>query len=278
MAECYMITRPRNKERESVQEVKILQFMLDNDVHKFIVAKETGLNGYEHWQIRIKIRNLEPDEKKEFKFFKEGFGQSCHVEECSETWEYEKKDGDYWDEGDFNLSRIERLMCRKGELKKWQKDYLKLVRTQDVRTIDVCYDINGNNGKSWLSNHLVETGQAHYVPPYCTTIERMVQTVATLYLKEWRDILVIDIPRSYTWSAEICTAIESIKDGNIMETRFHPVPINVRGIKIIVMCNDEPPKYKWVGRGKNKVKKPTLSEDRWRISTLQEQVLRAPKT
>lgn len=278
MSETYMITRPRSDTRESCQEVKILQFMIDNDVHKFIVAKETGLNGYKHWQIRIKIRNLTEDEKKDFRFFKDNFGEACHVEACSDTWTYEKKDGNYWDEGDFNLSRIERLYCRKGELYPWQKAYLDLVKTQDVRQIDVCYDERGNHGKTFLATHLCETGQAHYVPPYCTTIERIVQTVATLYINEWRNFLIIDIPRSYSWSPEICTAIESIKDGQIMETRFHPDPINIRGVKIIIMCNDEPPKYKYVGRGKNKVKKPTLSEDRWRISTLTDCGLRTAKT
>lgn len=257
MAECYMITRPRNVARESVQEVKILQFMLDNDVHKFIVAKETGLKGYEHWQIRIKIRNLTTEEKAEWIFFKKAFGKDAHIEACSDTWQYERKDGQYWDEGDFLLSRIERLKCRllpPNDV--WQKQYLKLVETQDVRQIDVAYDPNGNKGKSWLMNHLYETGKAHYIPPYCTSIEKMVQTTASLYIKQgWKDYLLIDIPRSYKWSEQIYVAIESIKDGLIMEGRYEAQPINIRGVKIIIMCNDAPK----VGK---------LSADRWRISTL----------
>lgn len=269
MSECYMITRPRNRARESVQLVKMLQFMIDEDVHKFIIGTETGIKGYEHWQVRIKIRNLTDEEKKDYQFLKAHFGESAHIELCSDTWNYERKDGMYYDEGDFNLARIGRIQTRLGDLKEWQTDYLELVKTQNDRQIDVAYDPKGNNGKSWLVSALFERGLAHYVPPYCTTIERMVQTIASLYIKQgWRDYVLIDIPRSYEWSHEICTAIESIKDGIIMETRYEAQPINIRGVKIIVMCNEEPPKYKYVGKGKKKVLKPTLSEDRWRIATI----------
>lgn len=251
-----MITRKRSETRESIQECKILQFMIDNDIHKFIVAKEIGMKGYRHWQIRLKMRNLNAEEKKDFSFFKANFGESIHVEECSDTWHYEKKDGQYWDEGDFDLDRLERLKTRYGTPNtEWQQAYLNLIRTQDVRQIDVAYDPDGNRGKSWLINHLFETGQAHYIPPYATSIEKMVQTTASLYLEEWKPYLVIDIPRAYKWSEQIYTAIESIKDGIIMDMRYSARPINIRGVKVVIMCNSEP-----------KVSK--LSKDRWRISTL----------
>lgn len=256
MSECYMITRPRNPERESIQLCKMLQFMIDEDVHKFIIGCETGLKGYQHWQVRIKIRNLKADEKKDFVFLKANFGESAHIEPCSDTWEYERKDGIYYDEGDFNLDRLERLRTRFGVPNDiWQAQYLKLISTQDVRQIDVAYDPQGNKGKSWLINHLFETGQGHYIPPYATSIEKMVQTAASLYLQEWRPYLIIDIPRAYKWSEQIYTAIESIKDGIIMDMRYTARPINIRGVKVVIMCNTEP-----------KVSK--LSADRWRISTL----------
>jgi hypothetical protein len=256
MAECYMITRPRNRERESIQLVKMLQFMIDNDVHKFIIGEEVGITGYEHWQVRIKMRNLTEEEKKDYKLLKDNFGQGAHIEPCSDTWEYERKDGVYYDEGDFNLDRIERLKTRLGEPNDiWQAQFLKLIATQDVRQIDVAYDPQGNKGKSWLINYLFETGQGHYIPPYATSIEKMVQTCASLYLKEWRPYLIIDIPRAYKWSEQIYTAIESIKDGIVIDMRYQARPINIRGVKVVIMCNTEP-----------KVSK--LSADRWRISTL----------
>lgn len=251
-----MITRSRNPKRESIQLVKMLQFMIDEDVHRFIIGTETGLKGYQHWQVRIKIRNLTEDEKKDYKFLKTNFGESAHIELCSDTWHYERKDGIYYDEGDFNLARIGRLQTRMGDYLQWQETYLKLVSTQNDRQIDVAYDPQGNKGKSWLVSALFERGQAHYVPPYCTSIEKIVQTIASLYLKQgWRDYIIIDIPRAYKWSEQIYTAIESIKDGVIMETRYEAQPINIKGVKIIIMCNDAP-----------KVNK--LSADRWRISTL----------
>lgn len=251
-----MITRDRNPSRESVQLCKMLQFMIDNDVHKFIIGMETGLKGYKHWQVRIKIRNLTEEEKKDYSFLKANFGQGAHIEPCSDTWEYERKDGIYYDEGDFNLERIERLKTRFGTPNDlWQAQYLKLIETQDVRQIDVAYDPQGNKGKSWLINHLFETGKAHYIPPYATSIEKMVQTTASLYLQEWRPYLVIDIPRAFNWSNQIYTAIESIKDGIVMDMRYSARPINIRGVKVVITCNDAP-----------KVNK--LSADRWRISTL----------
>ena len=261
MTQCYMITRPRAEGiRESIQEVKILQFMLDNDVHKFIVGKEIGTMGYRHWQIRIKIRNLTDEEKKDYSFLKAGFGSSANIAECSDTWEYESKDGNYWDEGDFILSRIERLYTRLGTPNdEWQAQYLNLIETQNVRTVDVAYDPKGNRGKSWLINHLVETGRAYYIPPSMATVEKVVQSVASYYLDNpWRDYVVIDIPRGYEWSIKLCVAIEQIKDGLVTDTRYKMRCINIRGVKVIVCTNNEIPQKVY----------SSLSKDRWRVSTL----------
>lgn len=256
MSECYMITRPRNRARESVQLVKMMQFMIDEDVHKFIIGTETGMKGYDHWQVRIKIRNLTDEEKKDYQFLKAHFGESAHIEPCSDTWEYERKEGIYWDDGDFIPERIERLKTRFGIPNKgWQANYLKLVSTADVRTIDVAYDPEGNMGKSWLINHMWETGQGHYIPPHLSTIEKLIQSVADLYIKEWRPYVLIDIPRAYKWSPQLYTAIETVKDGLVVDPRYNMRTINIRGVKVVVMCNVRPDESK-------------LSRDRWRIIQL----------
>lgn len=224
----------------------------DYDIHKWVIGIEKGKDGLRHLQIRIRMRDGKDDhDRNAFEVLKYYF-PSGHFEPCSDTWHYEKKDGHYWSSEDTIEVRKQRF----GHPRGWQKTCVNALRTQNDRQIDVMYDPVGNMGKSWLVGHLFETGKAHYIPPYCSTIEKLVQTTASLFIKQgWRDYLIIDIPRAYKWSEQLYTAIESIKDGIIMETRYEAQPINIRGVKIVIMCNELP-------------KLGKLSIDRWRIATL----------
>lgn len=218
----------------------------DYDIHKWVCGIEKK-DGYKHLQIRIRMRDS-PDPFEVLKYyFPDG-----HFEPCSDSWHYERKDGHYWASDDT----VEVRKVRFGQPRGWQKTCIKALETADDRCIDVFYDPVGKMGKSWLVNHLFETGKAWYIPPYAGTIEKLVQTTASLYIKQgWRPYLIIDIPRAYKWSEQLYVAIESLKDGLIMEPRYESQPVNIRGVKIAVMCNVLP-------------KLDKLSADRWRIATL----------
>lgn len=237
MSQTWMMTIDRNPERESIEEVKILQWILKHDVHDWIVAKETGTFGYHHWQIRMRT-NLNFDE------MKQAFPKA-HIEPGEDNYDYEKKDGNYIWSGDT----IESLQCRFGELRENQKRIMDNLDTQGDREIDVVID-NGNTGKTWLARHLFHTSKGFYVPASIDTPQKIIQFICS----GWRGerIIVIDIARSTRWNDGLYTAMEVIKDGMIYDTRYHTTMKDIHGVKVLVTCNHKPNTSK-------------LSLDRWRL-------------
>lgn len=241
MVKSYMLTIPRTVPRRAVM------LMIEcNDCKKWIVAKETGKNGYEHWQVRLESSN--PDF---FGWVKKHI-PNAHVEEASagvDESEYEVKEGQYVRSSD----RVEILKQRYGEMRPAQKRALQALQATNDRQVVVWYDEGGNVGKSWFCGALWERGLAYYVPPTIDTVKGMVQWVASCYAEGgFRPYIIIDIPRSWKWSEQLYVAIESIKDGLVYDTRYHSRLMNIRGVKVMCLTNNYP-----------KIDK--LSADRWCI-------------
>lgn len=234
-----MMTLPRD--RESIEEVYLLQWMLDNDIHKWIIAKETGNDGYKHWQVRMNTRYT-------FEALKQAFPKA-HIEEASNDYEYEKKEGNYISSEDG----IGVHSVRFGVLRPNQRRILDNLDSQNDRQIDVIVDSGlrgGNRGKSWLCNYIYERGIGFYVPPTCKSSQTIIQFIASGYGHE--RVIVIDIPRTVKWNDDLYVAIETVKDGLVYDTRYHTTIRNIRGVKVLVMCNHKPNVNK-------------LSLDRWRL-------------
>ena len=239
MSQTMMMTLPR--ERESIEEVYLLQWMIDNDIHKWIIAKEVGNDGYKHWQVRLQCRHTFEQLKMEF--------PKAHIEEASDVYDYERKEGQYIrsDDNDYTLQ------ARFGELRENQRMYLQNLETQNDRQIDVIVDngrFGGNHGKTWLARHLYQSGKGFYVPPTIGNGKQIIQFVASGYRSE--PIIVIDVARSTVWNSELYVALETIKDGMVYDTRYHHTQRDIHGVKVLVTCNRKPVlKY--------------LSKDRWRL-------------
>lgn len=242
MVQAWIITAPRAHVSK-----RAIHIMIDtNDCKKWIVAKEKGKNGYEHWQIRIESSNT-------------GFFEWCkmyiptaHVEKAErgvDESRYETKEGQYV----LYTDRVEILKQRFGKMRPNQIRALEALESTNDREVLVWYDEGGNVGKSWLTGALWERGLAYYVPPTVDSVKAMVQWVASCYQSGgWRPYVIIDIPRSWKWSEQLYVAIESIKDGLVYDTRYHAQCINIRGVKVLVLTNTKP-------------KLDKLSQDRWRI-------------
>lgn len=263
----YMVTMPRN---ENMNALKLLIYINTHDVKKWVIGAETGRNGYQHWQCRLAVSDdhfFEFEEREVWdthttpaRIVKKKIGigwinvfiPEAHVEECSDTWEYETKEGRYiasWDTPEVRQLRF-------GRMRWTQKCAVEALRATNDREIMVWVDQEGNKGKSWLVGHLFETGKAYYLPPTLTSVQSMLQTIASLAWEDRkqgrppREFVLIDIPRSWKWSRELYCAIETIKDGLIMDPRYSARPINIRGVQVLVMCNTSP-------------KLDALSADRW---------------
>lgn len=236
MTKIYMVTAPRkNTAKEFVQ---IMRWLRSVDSHKWVVAAEVGKGGYEHWQVRVAC-GLDFDH---MRIAWDSF--PAHVEEASDTWEYERKGGVYWTSEDNPAIR----QMRFGALRPAQKLALSVLESTTDREVMVWVDHTGNVGKSWLCGALYERGLACIVPPTIDTIKGVMQWVASGYRGE--PYIVIDIPRSWKWSEQLYVAIESIKDGLVYDTRYTAKLKNIRGVKVMVMTNNDP-------------KLDKLSLDRW---------------
>nr|QBP37139.1 replication associated protein [Porcine associated porprismacovirus] len=239
MSKTWMLTVPR---KDTAKEwVAIWRWLRVNDVHKWVCGMETGKGGYTHWQIRLQVN-------KSFKQMKAEWGPKAHIEEASDVWEYERKEGVFFSSEDSRETRIQRF----GKPNWRQEAVLEALQGTNNREIVVWYDPKGNAGKSWLAAHLYETGQA-YICMAMGTINNMIQDIAGEFLKHGRrPIVVIDIPKAWKWTPDLYVAIERIKDGLIKDTRYSPRTYNAAGVKVLITTNTMP-----------KVDK--LSADRWII-------------
>lgn len=233
---------------------KAIKVMLnENDCKKWIIARETGKGGYQHWQIRIQTSNrrfFEPIKNKGNIIGYEGWFPkhfpNVHCEECQDVWDYERKEGDYWTSDDTNNIRKVRF----GKPNRVQREILRIVKTQSDRQIDVWLDKNGNHGKTWLTLHLYELGRALVVPRSSTTPEKMSAFVCSAYKRE--EFIIVDIPRSRKIDGGIYESLEELKDGLVFDSRYSGKSRNIRGVKIIVFTNTP-------------LDVKRLSYDRWRL-------------
>ena len=235
----YMLTVPRTVHK------KVLRIMIDaNDCKTWIIGKEKGKNGYEHWQIRLGTSN------KAFFDWVKLYIPTAHVEKATDTTgAYERKEGQYWTSAD----RSEVLQQRYGKLRKAQKAVLRALQATNDRQVAVWYDHTGCVGKSWFTGAMWERGLAYVTPATVDSVKGMIQYVASCYTQGgWRPYVIIDIPRSWKWSEQLYCAIESIKDGLFYDTRYNASMVNIRGVKVLVMTNTLP-------------KLDALSIDRWVI-------------
>lgn len=224
---------------------KIMAFIDSQDIHKWVIGREVGKNGYEHWQCRFEW--LDKDSPDAFKIWKDWF-YSAHIEPARQTdnWNYEKKEGRYFAWNDNK----DKTRQRYGPLRRNQSEVLALLDKTNDRQIVLWHDKNGNMGKSFLCAALWERRLGYYCPPYLTSVKEIIQFVASGYDEE--PYIVIDLPRAMKWDKSLYAGIEAIKDGLIAEPRYHAETRNIKGVKVLVMSNTRPDLDK-------------LSEDRWVI-------------
>lgn len=209
-----------------------------HDIHKWIMAKETGAGGYEHWQIRI-------DTSASFEEIQSAFG-CAHIEKATVWCDYERKEGNFVCNDDNNGI----LSCRFGRCRPNQERIVRMLERQSDRGITVVYDPTGNTGKSWLCRHLYELGRALYVPPTVRNTQGIIQYVCSGY--RGQPYVIVDIPRSSRWTTELYEAVECIKDGMVYDTRYSAKMKDIWGVKVLILTNTMP-------------KLDQLSKDRWQI-------------
>ncbi len=239
MVSIVLITAPRKNVHKRTLEIMLEKF----DAKRWIIAKECGKGGYEHWQIRAEISG----EIDELFSWSQKHGLNFHMERSTSEWsdKYERKEGRFWTWADSNEVLIQRF----GELLPWQRRCLERARKQNDRQVDVWYDPRGNHGKSWLAGALFERNLACIVPRDWKNPSEALNYICRNY--ENQGLIVIDIPRATKIGNDFYEIVEMIKDGLISSTKWEGQMRNIRGVKVVVFTN-------------SKVDQEKLSKDRWR--------------
>lgn len=257
-----MLTIPRNK---NMGGLKILKYIKQNDIHKWVIGLEQGKGGYQHWQVRLEARDgFFGFEQKTVPIY-DAWGRQidkqkitvktgwlpenipeAHCEEGSDKWDYETKEGIYWTSRD----KPKNISQRFGRMKGAQEYVLNVLSRTNDRQIVVWYNESGGIGKSWLTGALWERKLAYKTSG--NTAQAIIFDIAnSYYYGEYRPNVVIDLPRNAKWTDDLYLAIEQIKDGLIGDPRYGAHMVNI-DVKVLVMTNTMPNKKK-------------LSADRWVI-------------
>jgi len=161
--------------------------------------------------------------------------------------EYIQKDGTFWTHGFPRPIKIIQT------LHPWQKDAEALLTATETndRTVYWWYDKNGNIGKSAFAKYMVVKHKALYC---CSgKYADLINLVFNVDMDTCRCI-IFDIPRNQGNNVSY-SAIESIKNGLICNTKFETGTKVFNSPHIMILSNTAPEENK-------------LSEDRWSIKNL----------
>ncbi|MEM2003000.1 MAG: hypothetical protein QXT77_10175, partial [Candidatus Methanomethylicaceae archaeon] len=124
MAQAWMLTAPRERVRKRELEIMIEK----NDCKKWVIGREQGREGYEHWQIRVESSNDQ--------FFEwcKIYIPSAHIEKAEHGVDeciYEQKEGKHVSYAD----RPQTLQQRYGKLREVQKRAIKALEDTNDREV-----------------------------------------------------------------------------------------------------------------------------------------------
>ncbi|AJF23062.1 rep protein [Human smacovirus 1] len=220
----------------------ILEKWLNERCERWAYGNEVGEGGYEHYQIRIVLK--EPTDEYEMRKMWAAFGHvsPTHVR----NFDYVLKDGDFvcsW------IKYPESMV--NPTFRAWQQCLLEL--EQSDREIDVIIDLKGNTGKSWITKYLALKNKATNVP---SGLEA--KDIMRMCLKRpttgW---YIFDMPRASSKQAKSTwSAIESIKNGYLWDDRYTWEEKWIEPPKVTVFTN-EYPKYDLVSEDRLRMWAPT---------------------
>lgn len=261
-----------------------LTFSLDKNPDKSLIssffklyAKQWGYQleqgtttGYKHWQCRISLK----EKIRSTGLYKLIIENNLAIatdaisvtsKNCSSGdnfWNYTTKDYTRiegpWTSRDAPLTHQMKLFNDWG-LRPWQEDLKKIAQTFCLRTIDLIYDIEGNNGKSLFSEFMEYEKIAEEVPPY-RLMDDIFAWVASRPIKQ---CYIFDMPRGMKKDklADFYSGIEVIKNGVAYDKRYTAQKIRFNRPRVFVFTNTLP-------------EFNLMSKDRWKVWTLYENQLK----
>lgn len=238
-------------------ETQIAPAVMQNNLTKIFKSGffqlEQGTSGYIHYQVRGLLWN---------KTTKPQLLHPGHwsptVKENVNNYNYVTKDHTKID-GPWEITNEIDYFIHNMQLKNWQLQLKDKLVGIDKRHIHVVIDPIGNNGKSTFRDIMVRRHGA--IPlPILNDATKLIETACSLYQSRTPDILLFDMPRTSTHAKSMWQAIETIKGGTLIDTRYkYNLVLIKKPPHIVVMTNQEPPTH-------------ALSSDRWILWGLRKDV------
>lgn len=216
------------------------------DVHEYVIGREVGRNGYEHYQVAIDCAG-------DLLHYNDGNHCGWHLEVCKDwrkSCNYCRKEGNFHEFSDrFEFREYTRIRKRKAT--EFQCYIDKSLQNNDDRAIIFWIDHRGSRGKStWL--YLNERrGQVFSIPRDGQTSKGVIDFIAQQYDDE--PVICLDLPRKAVVSESLCNTLEQVKDGQISSAKYQGAKKFIRGVKVLVFTNHRIPAAVF----------KSLTRDRW---------------
>lgn len=137
----------------------------------------------------------------------------------------------------------------------WQQKIVDLLTKKDARSIHLVYEPEGGVGKTTLVNLLGATGKIAQIP-FCNDYRDIMRMAMAQYKL---GAFFIDLPRALKKDKlrQMYSGIETIKGGYAFDDRYSYKSVYFDSPQIVVFTNELP-------------EKSFLSEDRWKVWTVEE--------
>lgn len=232
---------------------------------EYVFQRESGEEGYVHYQGRMEMKN-----RMRLDTLKKRFGKEVHFSptsrKCQHDYMYVTKSktrvAGPWGcvtaeacvempvKGTETVRPPPRDVAEMKELRPWQQSIVDMAGIYDMRVVDVIIDKKGGIGKTCLRRYMAYKGLALYIPPRndFRDIARMVMArpIAKCY--------IIDMPRALSKSelAEFYSGIEYLKGGDAYDDRYKFRSSMFDPPRVVIFTNQHPVM-------------DMLSADRWRL-------------
>lgn len=200
---------------------------------KWAFQKEKGDSGYVHWQGRMSL--IKARRKPELMSLMRM--HDIPIPQYLEPSSAESLKGDCFYvmkldtrvEGPWTDKDKEEWTCPEWDMPEfwhpWQQQVIDSRQIRDKRTINLVLDRKGNHGKTHLTMYLEQRDMCVVVPSLHDAKEIMECICDELMATENRDpkLVIVDLPRAVNKKAlaGLMTALEQIKNGKVIDRRYH---------------------------------------------------------
>lgn len=242
---------------ESVEPFQVADVLGEHCKHWVFQGEACPTSGKHHYQCRFSLNQRANTETEVAR----RLGVSWHVSRTStpgsKTFSYVMKDrtrvsGPWSDKNPPEFVPYQVAVVK--DLWPFQQYIFDSRLLRDSRNVNVVFCPHGNKGKSTFINWCVFNGHAIKIPP-CNDGERLLAAAQNICAgKKIRDpkLVFVDLPRAMDQNKlhGVYTALEQIKDGHLIDQRYHYKEWWIHSPQVWVFCNTLPPEF-------------YVSKDRW---------------